>query len=174
MEDPMPDEKINGREPAFSEEDTQREQLGPRGVPGKESPAKMTPQREKKTPKDVDPGHTAWTQGHRGETFLGPAYLRDRSAHPLEEAGKPYELEELDVAGGETQNSRLRASISRGKVPTLVERRRTVLTEFGAIATWLARTNPDRPLPPPDPNGEARANPRAGVRTHFQTWKVRA
>jgi hypothetical protein len=55
----MPDEPINGREPALSEEDIQREQLGPRGVPGKDSPAKMTPQREKKTPKDVDPGHTA-------------------------------------------------------------------------------------------------------------------
>jgi hypothetical protein len=49
---------INGREPDFSEDDLQREELGPRGVPGKESPAKMTPQREKKTPKDVDQGHT--------------------------------------------------------------------------------------------------------------------
>ncbi|WP_162131527.1 hypothetical protein [Bradyrhizobium genomosp. I (2014)] len=28
-------------------------------VSPKESPAKMTPQREKKTPKDVDPGHPA-------------------------------------------------------------------------------------------------------------------
>ena len=55
----MPTEPLNGREPDFSEEDLQREQLGPRGVPGKESPAKMTPQREKKTPKHVDPGHTA-------------------------------------------------------------------------------------------------------------------
>ena len=55
----MPSEPINGREPTFSEEDLQREELGPRGVPGKESPAKMTPQREKKTPEDVDPGHTA-------------------------------------------------------------------------------------------------------------------
>ena len=55
----MSKERINGREPDFSEEDIQREQLGPRGVPGKESPAKMTPQREKKTPKDVDPGHAA-------------------------------------------------------------------------------------------------------------------
>lgn len=55
----MPTEPINGREPDFSEEDLQREQLGPRGVPGRESPAKMTPQREKKTPKHVDPGHTA-------------------------------------------------------------------------------------------------------------------
>jgi hypothetical protein len=55
----MPKEPINGREPNFSEEDIQREQLGPRGVPGKEDPAKMTPQREKKQPKNVDPGHTA-------------------------------------------------------------------------------------------------------------------
>ncbi len=55
----MPDRPINGVEPEHSEDDIQREELGPRGVPGKESPAKMTPQREKKTPKDVDPGHPA-------------------------------------------------------------------------------------------------------------------
>lgn len=51
-------DRINGREPDFSEEDIQREQLGPRGVPVK-SPTKMTPQRETKTPKNVDSGHTA-------------------------------------------------------------------------------------------------------------------
>jgi hypothetical protein len=50
---------LNGVEPEKSEEDIQREQFGPRGVPGKPDPAKMTPQREKKTPKNVDPGHTA-------------------------------------------------------------------------------------------------------------------
>jgi hypothetical protein len=55
----MPDDPINGREPNFSEDDIQRDQLGPRGVPGKQDPAKMTPQREKKTPKDIDPGHPA-------------------------------------------------------------------------------------------------------------------
>jgi hypothetical protein len=49
----------NGVEPAQSEEDQQREQFGPRGVPGAPDPARMTPQREKKTPKHVDPGHTA-------------------------------------------------------------------------------------------------------------------
>jgi hypothetical protein len=49
----------NGSEPAKSEEDMQREQLGPRGVPGAPDPAKMTPQREKKTPKHIEPGHTA-------------------------------------------------------------------------------------------------------------------
>jgi hypothetical protein len=55
----MPKDPINGREPELSEDDIQREELGPRGVPGKESPARMTPQREKKMPNDVDPGHTA-------------------------------------------------------------------------------------------------------------------
>jgi hypothetical protein len=44
----MPKAPINGRESNFSEEDLQREELGPRGVRGKESPAEMTPQREKK------------------------------------------------------------------------------------------------------------------------------
>ena len=55
----MPKEPVNGRGPECSEDDLQGEQVGPRGVPGKESPSKMTPQREKKTPKNVYPGHTA-------------------------------------------------------------------------------------------------------------------
>jgi hypothetical protein len=50
---------IKDSEPRKTEDDIQREQLGPRGVPGKESPVRMTPQREKKIPKNVDPGHTA-------------------------------------------------------------------------------------------------------------------
>ena len=48
----------NGVEPLRSEDDIQRDQLGPRGVPGAPDPAKMTPQREK-TPKHIDPGHTS-------------------------------------------------------------------------------------------------------------------
>jgi hypothetical protein len=43
-----------------TEDDIAREKLGPRGVPGVPSPSKMTPQREKKTPKSGDfDGHTA-------------------------------------------------------------------------------------------------------------------
>ncbi|MBW7971677.1 hypothetical protein [Bradyrhizobium sp. BR 10289] len=50
----------NGVEPAFSEDDLQREQLGPRGVPGQPAPTRMTPQRDKKTPKQGKfDGHTA-------------------------------------------------------------------------------------------------------------------
>src|SRR5262249_32853449 len=53
------DRAPNGVEPERSEDDIQREQLGPRGVPGAPDPAKMTPQREKKTPKHIDPGHVS-------------------------------------------------------------------------------------------------------------------
>jgi len=55
----MPKEPIDGPEPTFWEDDIQREQLGPRGVPRAEDPAKMTPQRQKKMLKNVDPGHPA-------------------------------------------------------------------------------------------------------------------
>ena len=55
----MPKEQINGQESELTEEDRQREQFGPRGVLGKADPAKMTPQRGKKTPKNIDPCHTA-------------------------------------------------------------------------------------------------------------------
>ena len=45
--------------PLQSEDDMQRAQFGPRGVLGQPDPAKMVPQRKKKTPTDFDPGHTA-------------------------------------------------------------------------------------------------------------------
>jgi hypothetical protein len=43
-----------------TEDDLARQKLGPRGVPGEPDPARMTPQRKKKTPEvgDFD-GHTA-------------------------------------------------------------------------------------------------------------------
>jgi hypothetical protein len=48
-----------GIEPEFSEDDIQRAQFGPRGVPGAADPAKMTPQRAKKTPSHIDQGHVS-------------------------------------------------------------------------------------------------------------------
>lgn len=42
-----------------TEDEMQREVLGPRGVPGEPDPARMTPQQRKNTPKDIDDGHTA-------------------------------------------------------------------------------------------------------------------
>jgi hypothetical protein len=49
----------NGVEPAFSEDDIQRDLLGPRGVKGAPDPARMTPQRAKKTPSYIDQGHVS-------------------------------------------------------------------------------------------------------------------
>lgn len=43
----------------LTEDDMQAAALGPRGEPGKPSPAKMTPQRAKKTPRHLEPGHTS-------------------------------------------------------------------------------------------------------------------
>lgn len=49
----------NGVEPAFSEEDIQRDLFGPRGIKGAPDPAVMTPQRAKKTPSYIDQGHVS-------------------------------------------------------------------------------------------------------------------
>jgi hypothetical protein len=42
-----------------TEDEMQRERLGPRGVPGEPDPARMTPQLRKNTPPNPDDGHTA-------------------------------------------------------------------------------------------------------------------
>jgi hypothetical protein len=51
--------QVDDGRPRQSEDDMQRAQFGPRGVLGQPDPAKMVPQRKKKTPTDFDPGHTA-------------------------------------------------------------------------------------------------------------------
>ena len=45
----------------------------------------------------------------------------------------------------------------KSKVPTLERDDGSILTEFPAIAYWLARTNPDAKLLPGDADGQARA-----------------
>ena len=75
----------------------------------------------------------------------------------LEEVGKPYETEKIDVVGGQGEGDAFRRVNPKGKVPTLVRDDGSVLTEFGAIATWLARTNPDKHLLPGDVEREVRA-----------------
>ena len=74
----------------------------------------------------------------------------------LEEIGRPFETEEVDVQGGATHRPPFSGVNPKGKVPTLVRDDGTVLTEFAAIATWLARSDPDRQLLPADIEGEAR------------------
>ncbi len=66
----------------------------------------------------------------------------------LEEVGASYETQKLDVMGGETRREPFLSINPKGKVPTLALDDGTVLTEFGAIATWIARTYPDAGLLP--------------------------
>jgi glutathione S-transferase len=75
----------------------------------------------------------------------------------LEEIGRPYAAEKIDVAGGATKESWFKAINPKCKVPTLVLHDDRVLTEFGAIAVWLARQAPELKLLPSDPDEEERA-----------------
>jgi glutathione S-transferase len=74
----------------------------------------------------------------------------------LEEIGLVYETEKVDVAGGETHKPEFKAINPKSKVPTLVRDDGSVLTEFGAIASWLAHTYPDKQLLPREAEGIAR------------------
>jgi glutathione S-transferase len=76
----------------------------------------------------------------------------------LEEIGKPYEATHLDIRAGQEQFKPEFTKINpKSKVPTLIKDNGEALTEFPAIATYLARTNKQAKLLPDDPDGEARA-----------------
>jgi glutathione S-transferase len=75
----------------------------------------------------------------------------------LEEIGKPYEVALLDLAAREQYQLAFSSINPKSKVPTLIRDDGSVLTEFGAIARWLARGNPEAALLPLDPDSEARA-----------------
>ena len=74
----------------------------------------------------------------------------------LEEIGKPYDLQKIDGAKQEQYGPDFVKLNPKSKVPTLQKDDGSVLTEFPAIATWLARKNPDKNLLPADPDSEAR------------------
>lgn len=76
----------------------------------------------------------------------------------LEETGVAYQTEKVDVAGGETHKPEFKAINPKGMVPTLVRDDGSVLTEFGAIANWLAHTYPEKQFLPQDAEGIARVN----------------
>jgi glutathione S-transferase len=75
----------------------------------------------------------------------------------LEEIGKPYDLDLISVRDGSQFSEAYVAINPKSKIPALRRDDDSVLTEYGAIATWLARTNPDAKLMPTDPDAEARA-----------------
>src|SRR5690606_33902221 len=75
----------------------------------------------------------------------------------LEEIGKPYEAVLTNTREGAQFRPEYVAINPKSKVPTLVRDDGSVLTEYPAIAFWLARTNPEAKLLPDDPESQARA-----------------
>ena len=74
----------------------------------------------------------------------------------LEEIGKPYETQLVNLREGGQFKTEFTSINPKSKEPTLVRDDGSVLTEYPAIAYWLARTNPDKKLLPDDVDGQAR------------------
>jgi glutathione S-transferase len=75
----------------------------------------------------------------------------------LEEIGKPYDAERVNLQQGEQYQPKFTAVNPKSKVPTLARDDGSVMTEYPAIAYWLARTNPFANLLPDDVDQQAKA-----------------
>jgi glutathione S-transferase len=75
----------------------------------------------------------------------------------LEEIGKPYEAVRLDIRAGDTQKPPFTDINPKGKVPTLQRDDGKVITEYAAIAHYLAKTNPHAELLPKGEDAELTA-----------------
>jgi glutathione S-transferase len=74
----------------------------------------------------------------------------------LEEIGKPYEAQLVNLREGGQFKPEFTAVNPKSKVPALVRDDGSVLTEYPAIAFWLARSNPDKKLLPEDVESQTR------------------
>jgi glutathione S-transferase len=74
----------------------------------------------------------------------------------LEEIGKPYEAQLVNLREGGQFKPEFTSVNPKSKVPTLVRDDGSVLTEYPAIAFWLARSNPEKKLLPDDVESQTR------------------
>ncbi|MDJ0388582.1 glutathione S-transferase N-terminal domain-containing protein [Roseomonas sp. E05] len=75
----------------------------------------------------------------------------------LEEIGKPFEAVRTPLKEGAQNTPEFQAINPKGKVPTLQRDDGSVLTEWPAIAFWLAASNPESKLWPEGIEAQARA-----------------
>jgi glutathione S-transferase len=75
----------------------------------------------------------------------------------LEEIGKPYDLETVNLREGAQYQPQFTTVSAKSKVPALQRDDGSILTEFPVIATYLAKTNPQAKLIPQDLESEVRA-----------------
>lgn len=91
----------------------------------------------------------------------------------LEEIGKPFEIRKIDFPNQAQYKPEYTAINPKSKVPVLIRDDGSVLTEWPAIAMWLALTNPDKKLVPADTEGMIRAQETIAYATatvHMQAW----
>lgn len=91
----------------------------------------------------------------------------------LEEIGKPYELRKIDFANQAQYGAEYTAINPKSKVPVLIRDDGSVLTEWPAIAMYLALSNPDKKLVPTDIEGMTRTQEAIAYATatvHMQAW----
>lgn len=74
----------------------------------------------------------------------------------LEEIGVPHQVATIDLSSGQQRDAAFLAVNPKGKVPALLRDDGTVLTEFQAIALWLAWRFPEAGLVPNSPDAAAR------------------
>ena len=75
----------------------------------------------------------------------------------MEEIGKPYEAVKLSLQEGQQYKPEFTGVNPKSKVPTLQRDDGSVLTEYPAIAYWLASANPDAELMPKGTDDVVRA-----------------
>lgn len=75
----------------------------------------------------------------------------------LEEIGLVFEAHLVNLLAGDHASADYLAINPKASIPTLIRDDGTALTEFQAIAYWLARSYPKAKLLPGDPDGDARA-----------------
>lgn len=74
----------------------------------------------------------------------------------LEELDLPFEVYIVNLPRGDHTTPEYLAINPKASIPTLVRNDGSALTEFQAIAYWLARSHPKAKLLPGDADGEAR------------------
>ncbi len=75
----------------------------------------------------------------------------------LEELGAPFEAVAVDLRAGEQYKEGFSAVNPKHKVPTLLRDDGSILTEYQAIAWWLAASHPAAGLLPSELEGQVRA-----------------
>lgn len=74
----------------------------------------------------------------------------------LEEAGADFENRVIDLIKAEQHSPEFRAVNPKGKVPALLREDGSLVTEFPAIALWIAHAYPEAKLIPADFEGQLR------------------